>query len=189
MKDDNREIEVKFAVGSVDDITEKIIQSGAVCIQPKQYERNLRFDDQNGTLSENREVLRLRDNGGKTILTYKADQASDENIADREEIETAVEDFDRTRLILERLGYSVFFIYEKYRTVYSLRETFIFADHTPIGDYIEIEGPDEDTIRETAEELGLNWEARIGKGYRALFIQWKKETGFSGRDMTFSDPC
>ncbi len=188
MKTDNREIEVKFEIGSAADFSEKILEAGAECVQPVQFERNLRFDDSNRTLFENREVLRLRDNGGKAILTYKADLSQSTKLADREEIETVVADFDQTKLILERLGYSVFFIYEKYRSVYSLRDTFIFADHTPIGDYVEIEGPDEGAIQKTAEVLGLDWETRIGKGYRALFIKWKTETGFAGRDMTFSDP-
>ena len=185
MKEDNREIEVKFSILSVDGLADTIRETGAVCVQPVQFERNLRFDDKQGTLTENRKVLRLRSNGGASVLTWKSDSASTEELADREEIETGVEDFDRMKLILERLGYRTFFIYEKYRSIYSLRETGIFLDHTPIGDFVEIEGPDEEAIRETAEELGLCWDLRIGKGYRDLFKKWKEETGYTGSDMIF----
>ena len=185
MKEDNREIEAKFPIASTEACLPKIMEAGAVCEQPMQFERNLRFDTENGSLTQNAQVLRLRDNGGTTVLTYKSDKNSSTALADREEIETIVEDFERTRLILERLGYEVCFIYEKYRAVYSLGRTGIFVDHTPIGDFIEIEGPDEETIRMTAEKIGLSWETRSGKGYRALFSKWKQESNYPGRDMVF----
>ena len=187
MKEDNREIEAKFPIGSVEDYLPKILAAGAVCDQPMQFERNLRFDDKKGTLSQTSQVLRLRDNGGTAVLTYKSDKNSSSGLADREEIETVVEDFDRTRLILERLGFEVCFIYEKYRSIYSLGQTGIFVDRTPIGDFIEIEGPGEETIRMTAEQIGLDWKTRSGKGYRALFKTWKNETGYPGRDMVFPE--
>ena len=185
MKDDNREIEAKFPISSTEDYLPKILEIGAICEQPVQFERNLRFDDKNSSLSQTAQVLRLRDNGGIAVLTYKSDKNSSTSLADREEIETIVEDFERTRLILERLGFEVVFIYEKYRSIYSLDQTGIFVDHTPIGDFIEIEGPDEETIRMTAEKIGLSWETRSGKGYRALFNIWKKEHSYPERDMVF----
>ncbi|MBR6089471.1 MAG: class IV adenylate cyclase [Anaerolineaceae bacterium] len=182
---DNHEIEVKFAISSVEELIPGITALGAKPEQPTQLERNLRWDDRNGTLSTTNQVLRLRDNGGTSVLTYKAGRQNDQGLADREEIETVVTDFDNTCLILERLGYEIVFIYEKYRSIYSLNNTGLFVDHTPIGDFIEIEGPDGDAIRASAELLGLNWEERIDKGYRALFEQWKKQTGYPGRDMVF----
>lgn len=187
MKEENREIEAKFPVRSVDEIMPELEKLGAVCEQPMQFERNLRFDDRNETLSKGKRVLRLRDNGGRVILTYKSDNNSSTGLADRQEIETEVADFERARLILEGLGYEVFFIYEKYRSIYALNGCGIFLDHTPIGDFIEIEGEDERTICETAGMIGLDPESRSGKGYKALFQKWKKASGFSGRDMTFHD--
>ena len=185
MKEDNREIEAKFPVSSIDDYLTKVREAGAVCEQPVHFERNLRFDDNTGKLSRTAQVLRLRDNGETAVLTYKSDKNSSSGIADREEIETVVDDLERTRLILERLGFFVDFIYEKFRSIYSLAETGIFLDHTPIGDFIEIEGPDEEAIRNTAELLGLDWETRSGKSYRSLFTKWKNETDYPGRDMVF----
>ncbi len=187
MNSNNHEIETKFPVNSVKEYPAKITALGARCEQEEQFERNLRFDRKDGILSETKRVLRLRDNGGTSVLTYKADNSSTKGLADREEIETTVADFERTKLILERLGFEVCFIYEKYRSIYSLENTGIFLDHTPIGDFIEIEGPDEDAIRRTAELIGLSWDTRIGKGYRALFNSWKEQNAFEGRDMSFAD--
>ena len=185
MNTNNREIEVKFKISSTQDILEKIHALGAVCDQGEQFERNLRWDDADGTLTKTNQVLRLRDNGGVSVLTYKAEKQNDQGIADREEIETVVSDFENTRLIFERLGYQIDFIYEKYRSIYTLNDTQLFVDHTPIGDYIEIEGPDVDAIRKSAELLGLDWDQRISKGYRNLFNHWKTETEYPGRDMIF----
>ena len=186
MNNDNRELEVKFAIGSTAEIISRIGQLGAVCEQSVRFERNLRWDDPKETLTKNHQVLRLRDNGGTAVLTYKAKRKNDEKLAEREEIETIVSNFENTGLILERLGYEIIFIYEKYRSIYSLNGTGLFVDHTPIGDYIEIEGPDAGAIRSSAELLGLDWEQRIEKSYSTLFKIWKKQTGFSGRDMTFA---
>lgn len=186
MSQDNRELEVKFALSSVEDILPHIYSLGAACEQPTQFESNIRWDDSGGTLSKTHQVLRLRNNGGTAVLTYKAENKNDKRLADREEIEMVVINFENTRLILERLGYEIVFIYEKYRSIYRLNDTGLFVDHTPIGDFIEIEGPDEEAIRRSAELLGLDWEERISKGYRALFAEWKRRTGFPGRDMIFN---
>lgn len=187
MNSENREIEVKLPVSSAEALIPRILELGGVCELPMQLERNLRFDTPKGELSENEQVLRLRASGERAILTFKSDRNSTDGLADREEIETDVSDFDKAQLILERLGYGVFFIYEKYRAIYSLDGTGIFVDHTPIGDFIEIEGPDEETIRHSAEKLGLDWSSRSGIGYKTLFNRWKEKSGFKGRDMTFRD--
>lgn len=184
---ENREIEVKFAISSVGEILPVILAAGAVLEQETRFEQNFRWDDKNGTLAKTHQVLRLRDNGGTAVLTYKAEKLNTEGIADREEIETVVKNFGNTRLILERLGYEIVFVYEKYRSIYRLNDTGLFVDHTPIGDYIEIEGPDRESIRCTAELLRLDWNDRISNGYRALFMKWKQETGFEGRDMVFQN--
>ena len=118
MNENNRELEVKFAVRSVEDVLPRIHSLGAACEQPTQFESNIRWDDPEGTLTNNHQVLRLRNNGGTAVLTYKAENKNEKRLADREEIETVVSNFDNTRLILERLGYTVVFIYEKYSSNY-----------------------------------------------------------------------
>ena len=37
----------------------------------------------------------------------------------------------------------------------------VVVDELPTGDFLEIEGPDSDSIRAAAMQLGLNWEAGI----------------------------
>ena len=94
---DNREIEVKFSISSVDEMLKTMLDAGAVLEQETRFERNLRWDDPKETLTKTNQVLRLRDNGGVSVLTYKSEKQNDKRLADREEIETVVTDFENTR--------------------------------------------------------------------------------------------
>ncbi len=187
MNENNRELEVKIPTQHIAEVEVSAIAAGGKLIRPMTLERNLRFDDSANSLAQTHRVLRLRDNGGEYILTYKSEKESKNGIADREEIETSVGSFDQVRLILERLGCRVCFVYEKYRAVYRVNGTDVMLDHTPIGDFIEIEGVAEAEIQSTAELIGLDWEARTAHSYRALFREWKARAGSSALNMTFGE--
>jgi adenylate cyclase class 2 len=58
------------------------------------------------------------------------------------------------------------------------------VDHTPIGDFCEIEGKPR-WIDATAKKLGVAPEEYITKNYATLFSDWKQETGSSAQEMTF----
>lgn len=187
MNENNRELEVKIPTQHIDEVEVSAIAAGGRLIQPMTLERNLRFDDGANSLDQTHRVLRLRDNGGQYILTYKSANAHKHGISDREEIETSVGSLDQARLILEWLGYHICFIYEKYRAVYRVNGTDVMLDHTPIGDFIEIEGGGEAEIQSTAELIGLDWEARTDHSYRALFREWKERAGSAALNMTFGE--
>ena len=57
-------------------------------------------------------------------------------------------------------------------------------DHTPIGDFCEIEGKPR-WIDATANKLGVQREAYITKNYATLFAEWKEESGSAAAEMTF----
>jgi adenylate cyclase class 2 len=57
----------------------------------------------------------------------------------------------------------------------------------PIGDFLEIEGPDGKSIRQAANELGLDWEKRILDSYTMLFEHARASLGFKFRDMSFEN--
>ncbi|HPL58111.1 MAG TPA: class IV adenylate cyclase, partial [Flexilinea sp.] len=151
----------------------------------KSYEHNILLDTPNNELLAENARLRLRKEGSESILTYKRTRKNENNIAYREEIETRVDHFENTRLILNRLGFLTFFEYEKYRSTYRLGATTIMLDETPIGFYLEIEGPDEETIHRTASLLEIDWNQRTDKSYLQVFQEWAAENGYTGRDMLF----
>lgn len=179
------EIEAKFAVPDGYVFESNLLSAGVPCVQPRTYERNLRFDDAAGSLRAANKVLRLRQCGGQTILTYKADAGSENSIAHRVEIETEVSDLDNAMAILNGLGYEVSFIYEKFRSVFTDGELTLMVDRTPIGHFVEIEGPDDESIRDCAKRFGLDMADATSDSYSKLFRKWKERTGFSGRDMIF----
>lgn len=166
------EIEVKFYVISLDDIAAKIIDLGGKQIQERIFERNLRFDTADQKLRNLRQVLRLRQDK-ENILTFKGAAETGKQVSIRQEIEVLVDDFDTTRTLLEGLGYEVVMEYEKYRTTYSLLDTLVVLDELPYGKFIEIEGPDGNSILKVARNLNLNWKLRVMTSYTYLFENLK----------------
>lgn len=162
------EIEVKFYVISLDDIAEKIIDLGGKLVTERIFEKNLRFDTADQKLRNLHQVLRLRQDKDN-ILTFKGAVETGKPVSIRQEIEVVVDDFETTRKLLKGLGYEVVMEYEKYRTTYSLLDTLVVLDELPYGKFIEIEGPDGNSIQKVARNLNLNWKTRVMTSYTYLF--------------------
>ena len=84
------------------------------------------------------------------------------------EIEVDVDDGDGFEAILAGLGYVRVFRYQKYRETFRWRDVEIVVDETPIGTFVEIEGPVA-TIHEAARALGREPRDYIADSYAALF--------------------
>lgn len=184
--EDNVEIEVKFYVISLDEIEEKIKELGGVLVQERCFESNLRFDTADQKLRNLRQVLRLR-HDTENILTFKGAAEAGKPVSIRQEIEVLVDDFETTRALLEGLGYEVMMEYEKYRTTYSLLNTLVVLDELPYGKFIEIEGPDGNSIQKVARNLNLNWKMRVMTSYTYLFEDLKsRKPELEGKYLTFN---
>ena len=183
---DNQEIEVKFYVRDLSPIQERLESSGASLVQPRVLETNLRFDTAEKELSRTYRVLRLRYDT-EARLTYKGPSENSDGVRIREEIEFTVSDFQKARALFESLGYQISLIYEKFRTMYDLKDVHVVLDEMPYGKFVEIEGPGLDAIRAVNQVLGLQWEASVPSSYTALFDQLKAKKGFSFRDLTFEN--
>jgi len=100
--------------------------------------------------------LRLRTNGQTTTLTIKNVQNRDK-IDGTKELEIIVNDFDKTALLLEELGYHHKSYQENYRTVYKLKDVELDIDRWPlIPTYMEIEGPNEESIQKIINLLKID---------------------------------
>ena len=121
------------------------------------------------------------------MLSYKGGNKNSRGVLSREEIEFVVGDFEKAKKFLEALGYQQIFYYEKYRTTYELDKTLIMLDELPYGNFVEIEGETEETIRALSERLELDWEATIERSYSALFEQVQKSLNLSFRDLSFEN--
>jgi len=182
----NEEIEVKFFVQDLAGIERRLQQLGARPVQARSREVNLRFDRPDGSLERDHRVLRLRQDM-EAHLTYKGPGELRDGVRAREEIEFSVGDFAATRALLEALGFRVSVVYEKYRRVYAFEDAHIMLDEMPYGDFVEIEGPQAESIRENAQRLALDWEKRITGSYLALFGTLRRKRNLRFRDLTFEN--
>ena len=186
-KSGNLEVEVKFLVGDLAALRTRLAAAGAQQVKPRLHERNVRFDDDEASLLGKGQLLRLRQDDGAR-LTFKgivaADTLSEAKV--REELETAVGDFDTAAEILARLGFNAQQVYEKYRETFNLGEVEVVLDELPFGNFVELEGS-EDGIREAAQQLELPWEQRILDNYLLLMARAKAYYGLPFDDLTFEN--
>ena len=179
-----QEVEAKFYVRDLPVLEKRLQALGADCVQPRNFESNLRFDTPDGALTRQRRVLRLRQDT-RARLTYKGPAQEGQEVSVRQEIEFEVSDFDTARHFLEALGYRLSVMYEKYRTTYHIGGVEIVLDELPFGSFIEIEGPDAYSIRIISDALRLNWEARCAESYLALFARLRQQRGLAVEHLGF----
>ncbi len=165
-----REIEVKIEVRDADEARRRLGAAGAVALSPRVFEDNRVWDDRDGTLRATRRLLRLRSAGGRHTLTFKkppegSGEATGYKV--RIEHETTVGDPGETARILEGLGYRVAWRYQKYRQSYRLEGVEIDLDETPLGVFLELEGPPA-AIDRAARALGFGREHYVVATYRGL---------------------
>lgn len=178
------EIESKFYVHHLNAIEARLKTLGAACLAPRQLETNLRFEDQNNSLSQQHKVLRLR-RYDEIRLTFKQGKNAQGGVSTREEIEVAVADFDRAQAILQGLGFSVFFTYEKYRAIYTLDAASICLDELPFGNFVEIEAESAPQVLQYAARLGLNPLAGNPESYQQLFERARALFAPAPESLTF----
>jgi adenylate cyclase class 2 len=179
------------------------------------HEVNVIFDTPQGGLAKHGQLLRIRtvtrEENGKSqkekpkpqvVLTFKRPvvrrTSSDEkHVPDdshkvREEMEMAITDPATLTTIFEGLGMSGWFRYEKYRTTYRLpaskawaRGLLVELDETPIGTYVELEGP-AGAIDRAASELGYSKSDYVLKNYLTLYLEQCRQKGVPPLHMVFS---
>jgi len=181
------ETEIKLYVANLDAVVTQLDAAQATLHTPRVFEKNWRYESPKADLTDNGIVLRLRqDNGGR--ITYKAPLAtvSDAEFRSRLELETSIGDVTVMDDILQRLGFQVSMIYEKYRTTYHLGDAEIVLDEMPYGNFVEIEGTPE-AIRTTLTKLDLDQAPRFHNSYVDLFEQVLDALALEFGDLTFDN--
>jgi adenylate cyclase, class 2 len=182
----------------------------------RMHQENVIFDTPQGGLAKHGQLLRIRTEtpGPKRIknspplkrkflLTFKRpiEKRFESGPQDgskaihkiREELELEITDADALSKIFEGLGMSGWFRYEKYRTTLWLpasqnwaRGLLIELDETPIGTFVELEGPAE-AIDRAAAQLGFSKRDYILKNYLALYVEDCRKKGEEPRHMVFPE--
>jgi adenylate cyclase class 2 len=179
------EREIKLRFGSAEEARAAVIAAGATPLHGRRFQEDSLHDTEDEQLRRRRCVLRIRNENGKSRLTFKGPvQPSPMKL--REELETVVGDGEVLRRVFEELGLHVWFRYEKYREEFCHEDVIIAIDETPVGVFVEIEGS-EHGIAEMTEALGRGPADYILDSYRSLFLQHRERLGLRGADMVF-DP-
>ena len=199
------EIEVKLRIPEKRRLLSQLARLKAKVICPRVHEMNTLYETPDGSLSRRGQMLRLRVErpasrakgvgrarkaksgkaGTSALLTFKGPakgrKASRRGLYKiREESEVNLSDLSEALTILKALGVRPWFRYEKFRTLFELprmRLLTLALDETPIGVFLELEGPREE-INRAAAMLGFHPSAYINKSYGALFME---ERGLAGR--------
>jgi adenylate cyclase class 2 len=177
------------------------------------HEENVIFDTPQGGLAKHGQLLRIRTETPevqktkksalkqRVILTFKqpmtrqlateAEGPSDGPYKVRDEIEVEVAESGNLTRIFEGLGMSGWFRYEKYRTTFRLPASKAWAkgllielDETPIGTFVELEGPAA-AIDRAAEELGHSKGDYVLKNYLRLYMEDCRRKGEQPSHMLF----
>ena len=160
---------------------------------PRHLETDQLFDLPVHELRQTGRVLRLRSTGSRWILTYKGAvekaPGGETRHKSREEIETEISDGAAFEQILMGLGYQPSFRYEKFRTIFraSGEPGIVTLDETPIGDFLELEGPGY-WIDQTAERLGFVPGDYVVSSYATLYEEYRRTHKTVPRDMQFHRP-
>jgi adenylate cyclase, class 2 len=156
---------------------------GYVVSSPRILESDQLFDHPVSQLRNSDQLLRLRRSGPLSTVTYKG-PATRERYKSREEIEFEVSDPSNFELVLNRLGYTPGFRYEKYRTKFADTPGIVTIDETPIGVFLELEGPS-DWIDSTALRLGFSPAEYFTASYAALYQEYLRSHQGAPANMVF----
>ena len=172
MNDTGVETELKIPVADLAPVRTRLATLDARLISESMREENLLLDTVDRELSGRGCVLRLRRHGARRLLTFKGPASYDGPIKVRPEHELEIEDLETMLTVFEALGYSGVVRYEKDRETWRLNDVEIVLDHTPMGDFVEVEGPP-DVIGPVAGSLGLDPSDAVRGSYVSLWLEFR----------------
>ncbi len=179
------ETEIKLRVPDPIAARTLIEAHGYTVATPRVFESNALFDTKDSELRQRGELIRVRRAGDISVLTFKSAGLPGRH-KNRTELETRIADAAMMESILERLGLSLSFRYEKYRTEFRRgADGVITLDETPIGTFVELEGT-ADWIDTAARELGFQESDYVLSSYGALYREWCLHSGTAPTNMVFS---
>ena len=176
-----REIKLPFATAEA--ARAAVLATGATPLHGRRLQEDCLLDTTNDDLRRRRSALRVRQDGGRCVLTFKG-PVQQATVKVREELETIVGDGTLLMGILGELGFHVWFRYEKYREEFALDDCIIAIDETPVGVFVEIEGGDRG-IEAAAQMLGRGPGDYVLESYRGLFVRYCEQRGIEPTDMLF----
>jgi len=207
------EIEIKLPVSDMAALRSRLMHLRAREILPRTHELNTLYDTPNKDLRRRGQLIRLRiehpasrfrkrrpNENAAALLTYKGPSLLSRSAPKavrhsrirshfkiRDEAEVSVAGTDQMPRILRALGLHPVFHYEKFRTTYALpgiRGLKIELDETPVGIFLELEGP-VTGIDRGAHLLGYGRRDYLKVTYGSLYLAECRRRGRKPGDMLF----
>ncbi|HNX49510.1 MAG TPA: class IV adenylate cyclase [Thermoanaerobaculaceae bacterium] len=178
------EEELKIPVHDLEAVRSRVRARGATLQVPRQLEDNAVLDTPGLSLLGSGRLLRLRRWGDEVLLTFKGPARYDRGVKSRLELETRVDNSERMLGILAELGWTPQRRYQKWRDTWLVGEVTVAFDETPIGCFVELEGPG-DALRAASDSIGLDPSTAIPASYQELWQRWRQTHPGAPRDMVF----
>ena len=163
------ENEIKLEMAGPQAARQAVASLGARLVRRRHLEDNLLLDDPARSLRASGRILRLRRTDGGSVVTYKGPRLEVDRIKARQEIEVGVAAADAMEALFAGIGFAPVFRYQKYRETYRWHQVEIVIDETPVGTFLEIEGPVA-AIHEAARALGYGPDDYVLDSYATLFF-------------------
>ena len=177
------EHEIKLIFPTVDEARRAVASAGGALSTPRRLLDDQLFDTADAALRRSRTAMRVRRDGERGLVTWKGPVQSG-LVKSREEIETEVDDPTVLQAVFEALGFRPVFRAQKFREEYALGGTTVVIDDTPMGVFVEIEGPPQH-IATVAGLLGRSNADYVLESYPALWRRWCDTHGMEMGDMIF----
>ncbi len=181
------ETEVKLRIEDIESLKRRLQEIGFTVDVERLFEANTLYDKPDKELQRAGMLLRLRQAGDKSVITWKGKQQPGPH-KNRPECETSIGSLDVLGEIFEQLGYGRSFRYEKFRTEFknpSEPSGVVTLDETPIGNFMELEGPG-DWIDHTARQLGFAESEYVLESYGRLYLTDCERRGVQPTNMVFT---
>jgi adenylate cyclase class 2 len=207
-----QEIEIKLRVPGIAALRSRLKHLRAREIAPRTYESNTLYDTPRHDLRRRGMLIRVRTEqpassfgmrrpkqNAAALLTYKGPSSTNSatkvggnlkirtHFKIKDEAEVAITGASELAGILRALGLHPTFRYEKFRTTYVLpgvRGLKIELDETPVGTYLELEGPVAGIDR-AAHFLGYTRNDYMTDTYGSLYLASCRRRGRRPGDMLF----
>lgn len=183
------EIEARFLSINKAEMREKLKSAGFKLKTPEYLMRRKTFDFSRVAPGHNK-WGRVRQESDKVTMSVKEIRSSD--ISNVYEVELVVNDFDTAVAFFEACGISVKAFQENVREVWIRDGIEVTIDTWPgLNPFIEIEGSNENTVREVSQELGFDFEKAV---FGSIDLVYEKELGIPAKtitrlpEITFSNP-
>lgn len=172
-----KEIEVKAKVQNLEELASKLHDLGCFISEPEIQHDTIFVDDNYGTFDKfqpNKNLLRIRELGGKFLLTLKQPKS---NELDSIEHETGIDNSSHMREVLLLMGYHEVVRVHKTRRKTNYKDWEICLDQVEgLGSFVEVEKITDEMDAEKIQNelfnflktLGVRSEDRVTQGYDTL---------------------